>query len=1020
MSLSNNGSLTRKQIYIIIVVFFIVLTTCRVGWTIYHKPPEQPQAQNGVIDLSDWPFTEDETVALNGEWEFYPGVFLNPELFSTSATDYTPHVVTVPGSINKSLNDTNVYYGTYRLKILLPDHEENNYGMHFRDISSAASIYGDGSLISQIGKPSESVHEYESKLGTYKTSFYAQSDELDVIIHVANYEEALEGGITNAITLGTVQAVNKKVDFSRTMQLIVAMILIVHSLYAFGLYFITKNKLQKELVYFGLLLVFASFSILLDEDKLLINILPIDATWSLKLLYVSFAGTVYFILRFIKSVFRLTHPLFRVLFMLYSILSLLIFIFPSQFIIYVSYCIMLLNAFSYIFIFIQVMKVIRSGNTDAIYILLANFINLLNVIWGIAININMIDIPYYPFDYLIAIIAFAGFLFKKHMRIVTLNEKQTRKLQAADQMKDEFLANTSHELRNPLHGIINIAQSILMNESESLTPKNKAHLKLLVQIGQRMTFTLNDLLDVKRLDDQRIQLKKEPLNLQTVISGVIDMLQFMTGGKDIKFHLNISKDFPNVNADENRLIQILFNLIHNAIKYTNDGTITIEATYKSGIATISVIDTGIGIDEKSMEKIFEPYAQQHDDIDATNDGIGLGLHISKQLIQLHGGDLTVQSNIGKGSTFSFTLPVSVHATEEVAATTAEENTVVPLEPMMIDHHQTYDKQPTILLVDDDPINVKILTNILSSKYNVQTAFSGEEALALIRKNNFDLVIADVMMPNMSGYTLTKKIRENFSISELPILLLTARHQLEDIYSGFSSGANDYVSKPVDALELQARVHALTTLTYSVAERLRFEAAWLQAQIKPHFLFNTLNTIASLGEFDTKRMLSLIEAFGNYLRKSFDVYNTNQLISIDDELALTKSYLYIEQERFGNRLQIDWDVNHDNKLKVPPMSIQTLVENAVNHGILKLVDGGKVSIHVTKHEDDYEISVHDNGVGMTQEKIKEILSDQPPIRRGIGIVNTNRRLTKIFGKGLMISSEPNKGTRVSFRIPKNNI
>src|SRR5699024_3446822 len=344
------------------------------------------------------------------------------------------------------------------------------------------------------------------------------------------------------------------------------------SLYAFGLYFITKNKLQKELVYFGLLLVFASFSILLDEDKLLINILPIDATWSLKLLYVSFAGTVYFILRFIKSVFRLTHPLFRVLFMLYSILSLLIFIFPSQFIIYVSYCIMLLNAFSYIFIFIQVMKVIRSGNTDAIYILLANFINLLNVIWGIAININMIDIPYYPFDYLIAIIAFAGFLFKKHMRIVTLNEKQTRKLQAADQMKDEFLANTSHELRNPLHGIINIAQSILMNESESLTPKNKAHLKLLVQIGQRMTFTLNDLLDVKRLDDQRIQLKKEPLNLQTVISGVIDMLQFMTGGKDIKFHLNISKDFPNVNADENRLIQILFNLIHNAIKYTNDGT----------------------------------------------------------------------------------------------------------------------------------------------------------------------------------------------------------------------------------------------------------------------------------------------------------------------------------------------------------------------------------------------------------------------------------------------------------------
>src|SRR5690625_4193489 len=134
----------------------------------------------------------------------------------------------------------------------------------------------------------------------------------------------------------------------------------------------------------------------------------------------------------------------------------------------------------------------------------------------------MIDISYYPFDYLIAIIAFAVFLFKKHMRIVTLNEKQTKKLQAADQKKDEFLANTSHELRNPLHGVINIAQTLLDEQEEPLTTKNKEDLKLLIRIGQQMSFTLNDLLDITRLQEREVQLHKENVNLHTVTAGVID------------------------------------------------------------------------------------------------------------------------------------------------------------------------------------------------------------------------------------------------------------------------------------------------------------------------------------------------------------------------------------------------------------------------------------------------------------------------------------------------------------------
>lgn len=242
--------------------------------------------------------------------------------------------------------------------------------------------------------------------------------------------------------------------------------------------------------------------------------------------------------------------------------------------------------------------------------------------------------------------------------------------------------------------------------------------------------------------------------------------------------------------------------------------------------------------------------------------------------------------------------------------------------------------------------------MLSSHFHVLQAYSGKEALTIIQTKEVDLVVSDVMMPEMSGYTLTKEIRKDYSLSELPILLLTARHQIEDIKAGFLAGANDYVAKPVDAFELQARVQALTSLKQSVHKQLRFEAAWLQAQIKPHFLFNTLNTIASLGEIDTQRMIRLIEEFGSYLRTSFAIYNTDDLISIHDELSLIESYLYIEKERFGDRLTVHWDIIEDEDIQVPPLSIQTLVENAVNHGVLKKVLGGNIWIQVSKQTDHY--------------------------------------------------------------------
>lgn len=225
-----------------------------------------------------------------------------------------------------------------------------------------------------------------------------------------------------------------------------------------------------------------------------------------------------------------------------------------------------------------------------------------------------------------------------------------------------------------------------------------------------------------------------------------------------------------------------------------------------------------------------------------------------------------------------------------------------------------------------------------------------------------------------------------------------------------------MTKPVDALELKYRIKALTTLKRSVNERLRMEAAYLQAQIHPHFLFNTLNSIIALSDVDTEKMRNMGEAFASFLRISFDFLNTGELVELSHELKLAEAYLYIEKERFEERLTVEWDVEPDIGLFLPPLSIQPLVENAVKHGLLSRSEGGTVRIRIARQDGFALIEVKDNGKGMDEEKVTQLLSPTMKGKGGIGIANTNRRLLQLYGRGLSIVSSPNEGTTVSFAIP----
>ncbi|ALA53025.1 MULTISPECIES: ATP-binding response regulator [Shouchella] len=603
--------------------------------------------------------------------------------------------------------------------------------------------------------------------------------------------------------------------------------------------------------------------------------------------------------------------------------------------------------------------------------------------------------------------------------------------------RDQFLANMSEEFKNPLHGILNMSHSVLKRERHMLQERSIEELETVLSIGHRLTLRLNDLIDMMSLQEGSLRLQKKAVSIQPIVTGVLDMLQYSTEVKRIKMVNQIAKDFPPVIADESRLVQIVYNLLHNAVKYTDEGIISVRAFKENENALIVISDTGIGMDEDILKRLFRPYEQANANETMIEGGFGLGLSISKQLVELHGGTLEVSSAVGEGSTFTLSLKLAELKNEQDKsgdpAFEQSSSVVPPLEkkPLYMKEVEAQlattqtslselsHARPRILMVDDDPAHLQVLEGILSPEdYDVTMVTSGKEALAMLDAQEWDLVISDTMMPQLSGYELTRLIRKRFTLIELPVLLLTSRSQSKDIQTGFLAGANDYVTKPVKALELRARIEALTTIKQMVQEQLRLEAAWLQAQIQPHFLFNALNAVAALSETALDKMHDLLQEFSDFLRAKFQFQNMDELVPIEEELSLVRSYLYIEKVRFEERLEIDWQVE-DSDIKVPFLSIQPLVENAIRHGIMKRPHGGKVLIQVSNNKTHAVVSVEDDGVGMDDVQQQRILERKAASRSGVGLINTDQRLKRHFGTGLQIESEKGKGTKISFHVKHRN-
>ncbi|RKF14256.1 response regulator [Alginatibacterium sediminis] len=391
---------------------------------------------------------------------------------------------------------------------------------------------------------------------------------------------------------------------------------------------------------------------------------------------------------------------------------------------------------------------------------------------------------------------------------------KNQQLQALDRFKDELIANTSHELRTPIHGIIGMANALMTNAEQNLSPTQLEQVQLLAHSGERLSRLVDDLLDYHQMRYGKTQLDIHAVDINAVVAFVIRMNMHSLGGKPLEIVNHLSLDLPLVNADEGRLEQVLFNLLANAIKYTSQGKIVFSASVdlSEQCLLLKISDTGSGIADEHQKRIFEPLVQ----LDGSREisGYGLGLSIVAQLMRLMGGDIQLESELEVGSQFMLRFPLSNESEVQIRNTKhhqlrsqiPEISWTAQLDNSVYSEHDINE----IWAVDDETLNLRIIENLLLEQ-NIRVRCFSDAHQVLERLENSSvpsLLIADVMMPQISGLELCQRIRVSFDQLELPILMLTALGQSENVVAGFEAGANDYLVKPLVKEELLARVHSL--------------------------------------------------------------------------------------------------------------------------------------------------------------------------------------------------------------------
>ena len=430
--------------------------------------------------------------------------------------------------------------------------------------------------------------------------------------------------------------------------------------------------------------------------------------------------------------------------------------------------------------------------------------------------------------YVLAIILFIGLTIYTIATYNNLRQRVKVEQQVTD-IKLRFFTNISHELRTPLTLIVAPIDNILQNERISQSVRSQ--LEIVQSNGQRMLRMVNQLLEFRKVQNQKMKLKLQQTMLSSLVVETSANFKKEAYEKHIQFEIENRAEDSTVWVDRQRMDTILWNLLSNAFKFTPAGkTIRVIIDSKPGFVTLAVQDEGIGIAPEKRSVLFERFSSNNELNNTGITGTGIGMNLTKELVDLHHGYIDVESEVGKGTTITILLHTGKEHFGDDVEFLADEETVAPptVAPTFEDKMEqlegdAQDSARTILVVDDSVDMRNFLTNILSHDYHVLTASDGAEAEEIIRTKAVDLVVTDLMMPNVDGLELTQFIKRNKDYDFIPVILLTAKTAIESRLQAMEDGADDYVTKPFEPEYLRARIHNILVqrnqLEQSYRERL---------------------------------------------------------------------------------------------------------------------------------------------------------------------------------------------------------
>lgn len=1016
-----NGGIRLNRIRSDKFLAVIVLLTVFVGvsmWLSAKTDRSAPSVREGVLDVGGWDFDENGTLSLDGDWAFYPNVLLTPD--QTRSLPMPRRYLHVPGNWDgwqdgESAAMKGYGYGTYRL-VIRNAPQDRQLAISKNYARFADKLYVGGVQMAESGQTGTSRENYVPRNVPYTVNFSLQETETEVLLQVANFDYK-NGGITNSLHFGLAGDIAVKKNVQSALEWMGLVFFMFLGLLMAGLYvWLQRDSL---LLLLGAFFFIFAVTIIMNGERQFLQLFP---EVSFELAFKIKSISVYMTPALLFSISRklIVQPVMRSIFLVsaWSVTVYCAWIVVLPFRIYSIVQDAMYAAVTAVYAVLAVFLLIsymtgRYGSLEkrqfqlffgAVWSILLTGISVilshLNLVSAVLTNITV--------DMLILFIA--TLLIHQYVGAYSAMRRLTRQLQIADRMKDEFLLITSHELNTPLHGIINMSQSLLKTPyRKSSETAMKEKLQMIRNTAYRMSNMVKDIIDVSRMKEGRLEVRIGRVDLATCVTVVMEVFGFLAKGKNTVLVHRIDSDARFVAADENRLVQVLYNAINHSLKNRQDGVLSIGSSRQGGFVHIVVEHTGASHAADGGDAAADAEAEN---------GFAVGLSVAYELVELMDGKFMLNGDSGM---IEIDLPAAEAADKwsypEVAVA-MEPDAAPSSEPADSVGRSSKSGMPRLLIASADPVNVEHLYGMLVTEgFDVVCAVSDAEAYSLItRLDRPDLVLLDVMLPEGNGYELCRRIRRHFTQAELPVLFISVRNTPADIEAGIEAGGSDFIARPLDAGEIRVRVNTLLAMKRLVKEAAMSEMAFLRSQIKPHFLYNALGTIMSLCYTDGVRAGELLGIFSRYLRIIFHMDNTDETVTLSKEMELIQAYVDIEKERFGDRVRVVFDVDEQlYRCQVMPLTIEPLVENAIRHGVSKKVSGGTVRLTIRKQDEFVQVIVEDDGVGMTPEQVQAIM-ERGKQEQGVGFRNITRRVAFLTGRQPVVESERGKGTKITIWLP----